>query len=71
MFRIAPTARFRVPGIYTALKRSPYGLSVLIVLEYLEFTQLSNLAHMQRVRTGVLEYLEFTQLSNHGATAKI
>ena len=33
---------FRVPGIYTALKQKCCGLFKKYVLEYLEFTQLSN-----------------------------
>ena len=35
-----------------------------VVLEYLEFTQLSNLLPCLGRRKVVLEYLEFTQLSN-------
>ena len=35
-----------------------------IVLEYLEFTQLSNQLQLPPVVGPVLEYLEFTQLSN-------
>ena len=34
------------------------------VLEYLEFTQLSNSMRFSLVTLSVLEYLEFTQLSN-------
>ena len=34
------------------------------VLEYLEFTQLSNTATAVKTKFIVLEYLEFTQLSN-------
>ena len=35
-----------------------------VVLEYLEFTQLSNFTGSQDNLGAVLEYLEFTQLSN-------
>ena len=35
------------------------------VLEYLEFTQLSNIKEVLFLNDLVLEYLEFTQLSNH------
>ena len=55
---------FRVPGIYTALKRRGLCLWRRRVLEYLEFTQLSNPLQASRNPCTVLEYLEFTQLSN-------
>ena len=55
---------FRVPGIYTALKRFSSKSLPCIVLEYLEFTQLSNQKDYLTAVELVLEYLEFTQLSN-------
>ena len=56
--------RFRVPGIYTALKPRQHLKGRISVLEYLEFTQLSNQHVYSSVCHVVLEYLEFTQLSN-------
>ena len=40
------------------------NITIADVLEYLEFTQLSNKFGKQAGLTYVLEYLEFTQLSN-------
>ena len=55
---------FRVLGIYTALKRRRTRRTQGRVLEYLEFTQLSNHIVEWMFLPKVLEYLEFTQLSN-------
>ena len=40
------------------------NITIADVLEYLEFTQLSNAQGAHTELAGVLEYLEFTQLSN-------
>ena len=61
---------FRVLGIYTALKLVLLDIGNHVVLEYLEFTQLSNRLAEYRKRRGVLEYLEFTQLSNWESVIK-
>ena len=46
------------------------GLTDTNVLEYLEFTQLSNRSKRPGLQSWVLEYLEFTQLSNKEAEMK-
>ena len=55
---------FRVPRIYTDLKPVEEHVEEHKVLEYLEFTQISNNSCPYSTGILVLEYLEFTQISN-------